>query len=487
MNNSTVIIRFLSLAVLVSAIVFFNCPLFAETQMSNLLEQAKTANDNLDYDEAFDLTIQVYKEDKENPMMWLQMGIALQGLDKYSDAISCFEKAIFYGGSRKDILSDAYMNLGALYMELKSTDKGLEAVNKGLGIDKDNWHLLALRAHLLYNNDKNQAKKDLAKAEKLAPKDPSLFLEEAFLYHQYEEYDKALDAAVRTIDLGGNTPVFYFAKGNIQEKMNNIKGATNSYLESILVGDFDYIFPFAALHNQDTKENRNIILDEIKNKRKEYPKLNGILFVLLDNWNEDEADEIYNELVRNNDKEANHYFRKANLIADRIRNNTARSVVGYDETDNTARGVVTQPSGDDDKIKQIAIVEADKVINEVMDIDSNDETYYSKKPNDEIFAAVEHPAEFPGGTYALMKWLSENIRYPKDAQDDDVQGRSMVRFVVEIDGSISNVEIAKRNDPALDAEAIRVVQNIPKWDPGKNGDQPVRSYFTLPINFRLNK
>lgn len=104
---------------------------------------------------------------------------------------------------------------------------------------------------------------------------------------------------------------------------------------------------------------------------------------------------------------------------------------------------------------------------------------------DEIFTIVEEPTEFPGGMPELMKWLSKNIRYPEIAQDNGIQGRVTVQFVVERDGSVSNVTVARGVDPALDKEAVRVVQTMPKWKPGKQRGKPVRQKFLLPVHFRL--
>ncbi|MCH5231701.1 MAG: energy transducer TonB, partial [Muribaculaceae bacterium] len=86
---------------------------------------------------------------------------------------------------------------------------------------------------------------------------------------------------------------------------------------------------------------------------------------------------------------------------------------------------------------------------------------------------------------ALMKWLSNNIRYPEAAQQNDIQGRVVVKFVVEKDGSIGHAEIARGVDKDLDREALRVVNKMPKWQPGKNNGVAVRSYFNLPVTFRL--
>ena len=94
---------------------------------------------------------------------------------------------------------------------------------------------------------------------------------------------------------------------------------------------------------------------------------------------------------------------------------------------------------------------------------------------------------FPGGTSALIKYLSTNIKYPADAEKKKVEGRVFVTFVVEIDGSISEVQLTKKLFPSLDQEAVRVVKAMPKWIPGEIEGKLVRVRYTLPITFRLNK
>ena len=104
---------------------------------------------------------------------------------------------------------------------------------------------------------------------------------------------------------------------------------------------------------------------------------------------------------------------------------------------------------------------------------------------EKIFEAVEQQASFPGGQSALMKWLSSNLRYPELAQQNNVQGKVIVKFTVEKDGSITNPTVVRGVDKELDKEAIRVVRKMPKWSPGKNNGAAVRSYFTLPVTFKL--
>lgn len=104
----------------------------------------------------------------------------------------------------------------------------------------------------------------------------------------------------------------------------------------------------------------------------------------------------------------------------------------------------------------------------------------------EIFQVVEEQPMFPGGMEEMMKFLQENIKYPKEAQEQGKQGRVIVQFVVNKDGSISDAKVMKPVDPLLDAEALRVVSEMPNWTPGKQRGKEVRVRFTLPVTFRLD-
>lgn len=102
-----------------------------------------------------------------------------------------------------------------------------------------------------------------------------------------------------------------------------------------------------------------------------------------------------------------------------------------------------------------------------------------------IFEVVEQMPEFPGGTAALMQYLNKNIKYPVIAQEQGTQGRVIVQFVVNKDGSIVDAQVVRSVDPYLDKEAIRVINTMPKWTPGKQRGKPVRVKFTVPVAFRL--
>ena len=108
-----------------------------------------------------------------------------------------------------------------------------------------------------------------------------------------------------------------------------------------------------------------------------------------------------------------------------------------------------------------------------------------EKHENKVFDVVEQMPSFPGGQEALLKYLSTHTQYPPIAQENGIQGRVIIAFVVERDGSVSDVHVAKSVDPALDKEAVRVVKSCPKWIPGKQNGSPVRVKYTVPVSFRL--
>ena len=150
------------------------------------------------------------------------------------------------------------------------------------------------------------------------------------------------------------------------------------------------------------------------------------------------------------------------------------------------------------QVTQIQVVEDDV---EVEDIDINAEVdqdeiieeYVYEAPEmedeeiqeEEIFKSVEEQPEFPGGTAKLLEYVQKNLKYPMMARESDIQGKVFVGFVVEKDGSISNVKVLRGIGGGCDEEAVRVVQSLPKFKPGKQRGNTVRVAYTLPIVFKL--
>lgn len=139
---------------------------------------------------------------------------------------------------------------------------------------------------------------------------------------------------------------------------------------------------------------------------------------------------------------------------------------------------------DDAQIEETIIASTDDTGPQI-EIKNIENVVIEEPKEEEVFMVVEKMPEFPGGMGELMKWLSKNIKYPAIAQENGVQGRVVVQFVVNKDGSIVDPQVIKSVDPYLDKEALRVVKAMPKWSPGEQRGKPVRVKYTLPVMFRL--
>lgn len=145
---------------------------------------------------------------------------------------------------------------------------------------------------------------------------------------------------------------------------------------------------------------------------------------------------------------------------------------------------------------QIQVVEDDVEVDDVeinAEVDQNEqieeyvpvEVVEEDIQEAEIFTIVEEMPEFPGGMNKLAEYLGKNIKYPQMARESGIQGRVFVQFVVEPDGSVSNVAVMRSLGGGCDEEAIRVVKSMPKWKAGKQRGKPVRVSYILPVNFKL--
>ena len=150
------------------------------------------------------------------------------------------------------------------------------------------------------------------------------------------------------------------------------------------------------------------------------------------------------------------------------------------------------------QVTQIQVVDNEAEVEDIelnaeVDQDEIIEEYVYEAPEieeeeiaeEEVFLSVEENPEFPGGTAKLLEYVQKNLKYPMMARESDIQGRVFVGFVVEKDGSISNVKVLRGIGGGCDEEAIRVVQSLPKFKPGKQRGNPVRVQYTLPIVFKL--
>ncbi|MFW5774595.1 MAG: energy transducer TonB, partial [Tangfeifania sp.] len=150
-------------------------------------------------------------------------------------------------------------------------------------------------------------------------------------------------------------------------------------------------------------------------------------------------------------------------------------------------------------VEVLNIVENDIEIDEelkIEDSEANEETIIDiqpvlesneeeEEPEDEIFYFAEDPAEFPGGDRALYKYINDAVKYPVIAQENGIQGKVYVKFVVNERGSVSDAQILRGVDQSLNQEALRVINSLPNFKPGKQRGKPVKVYYNAVINFQL--
>ena len=139
---------------------------------------------------------------------------------------------------------------------------------------------------------------------------------------------------------------------------------------------------------------------------------------------------------------------------------------------------------------ETTLLDSDSKVSKIFAISANTESVAEMRASapasdSKVFTTVEKPAEFPGGIEAMMKWLQYNVKYPKEAEKAGEQGKAVVKFTVNKDGSISNATIIKSVSPSIDKEALRVVTSMPKWKPAENGGKKVACWYALPVSFRL--
>ena len=139
--------------------------------------------------------------------------------------------------------------------------------------------------------------------------------------------------------------------------------------------------------------------------------------------------------------------------------------------------------------KQTQIEEDDIIDTDIENSNSPVETVKKETPTKEeeakVFDVVDEMPSFPGGDAELMRFLHDHMKYPAVAEENGIQGKVIVNFIVERDGSISNAQIKKSVDSSLDKEAIRLIKSMPRWIPGKQNGSTVRVRYTVPVNFRL--
>lgn len=152
---------------------------------------------------------------------------------------------------------------------------------------------------------------------------------------------------------------------------------------------------------------------------------------------------------------------------------------------------------EDDEIKSQNELTQTKVAISIADVKGNDELNgkdiaelkevitKAPEPEEKPYTMVEQMPQFPGGDKELLSYISKNLHYPTIAAENGIQGKVFVRFVVSATGEVKDVKVVRSLDPYCDKEAVRVIQSLPKWIPGRQNGRNVPVYYNVPITFKL--
>ena len=144
---------------------------------------------------------------------------------------------------------------------------------------------------------------------------------------------------------------------------------------------------------------------------------------------------------------------------------------------------------DDVKVADVEIIDSESDDNTTVEVVKIEQTATVEEEMEDapVFVLVEEMPEFPGGPAAITKFIGENTKYPAIAVENGIQGKVYVSFVVNAKGKVENVKIVRGVDPSLDKEAVRVIESMPMWKPGKQRNKPVKVSYTMPVTFKLQQ
>lgn len=177
------------------------------------------------------------------------------------------------------------------------------------------------------------------------------------------------------------------------------------------------------------------------------------------------------------------------VLKEEILNTAKMTEIAVVEDEEVKEEIKSQDEMKEDE-RAVGTVNEDRGVDDIINAQEHKDAVVveEKKPvveENHVFTSVEQMPTFPGGDAALLKWVGEHLRYPAAAQENGVQGRVVVQFVVTKNGTVGEVKVVRSKDPDLDKEAIRVVKSLPKFVPGKMNGQAVNVWYTLPITFKL--
>ncbi len=197
--------------------------------------------------------------------------------------------------------------------------------------------------------------------------------------------------------------------------------------------------------------------------------------IVMYEYDDEDRIPVNDTVLMNDDGSYTEIKREPDVDPETGKKRTKVSFATYDKDGNPAPGgfhIKSEPGEGEDVVYRITPQQGFR--------------FPAEPDNDSIYQIVEQIPKFPGGESALMEYVSKNVAYPEEAKEKEIQGRVFIGFVVEKDGSVSNVKVLRGIGGGCDEEAVRVIKGMPKWKPGMQKGKPVRVSYQIPINFKLD-
>jgi preprotein translocase subunit SecA/nephrocystin-3 len=382
---------------------------------------------------------------------YYNMGAIFREQRKYTDALDYFFKALTLqekSNRNKLDIADSYNSIGVLYDDQGNHSKALEFYFKALQIfEKEKNRRALLGSATSYNNI-------------------------GCLYGGIKNYPKALEYHYKALtlckDLLGEKDekiaLYYNNIGYLYNDQGNYPKALEFHLKAIVI--YENILGFFSHKTADTYNNLGQTYFYIKDYRKAYDCYSKVLTIMegLKGKGHPVLAAPYYNVGFIYSKLGNYHSALAYFV---------KSLAIYEKS--------VGPDHPNTKEVKDSIKRIEKIIQE-----KESESSLSKSNHGQEVENVRQMPVFPGGNAALSNYISSNVHYPESAKKERIQGQVKVSFVVDSDGSITDVAIVNSVDPLLDQEALRVVRNMPHWQPGIINGQTVRFKFTIPISFKLD-
>lgn len=381
-------------------------------------------------------------------------GVLRENTKHYEKAIETYGKLLC-----KHHDNSSYLRLSACYTKMNNYVAAQYYAETGWRNDSNNFNLTLQKAKVEFQlGHLKEAASDAERLIKIKPNDGKSYYHAGYYEAKNRQYGKALGNLTKAISLKPDMADAYFERGIICMKYKQDEAAKadfETFIELEKEKSFSILSAFAYLNLGETEKAEQTLNGLLCKSPNDKTVLYDAACLYARLGDEDKAIAFLENAFTNGLLEMNELKTDSDL--DPIRENeTYKELIAHYDS---------------------LFVETNHL----------PELIYSQVKDSRAIPEVDEMPQFPGGESELLRYVAENVKYPNEARKKNISGRVFVQFVIEPDGSVSNIQILRGIGSICDQEAYRVVQSMPKWKPGKKDGKKVRVEYVLPINFKLRK